>query len=71
MALLVWREYRAPRARLIAGVILLFVLVLVGNDTLLMALGGIYLLATVVARYIRQHRRRAMPTLRHAQTPAR
>jgi hypothetical protein len=50
-ALLVWRDYRAARERLIAGAILLVAILLVGNDVLLMVLGGIYLLATLIAWY--------------------
>jgi Family of unknown function (DUF6064) len=41
-ALLVWREYRAPRERLIGSAILLLAILAVGNATILMALGAVY-----------------------------
>src|SRR5579864_5932890 len=53
--LLVWREYHAPREWLVAGVILLVAILLVGDSTMLMRLGGIYLLATVVVWYRARH----------------
>jgi hypothetical protein len=68
-ALLVWREYHAGRERQVAGVILVLALFLVGNDTLLMALGGLYLLATLVSWYVHRHGGGATATPR--QVPAR
>jgi len=70
-ALLVWREYHAPREWLVAGAILLVASLLVGNSTILMLLGGIYLLATFVAWYRARHSVRAMATSEHAEAPAR
>jgi hypothetical protein len=61
-ALLIWREYCATRERLIGGAVLVLAILLVGNDTLLMALGGMYLLASLIWWYLEQHRRRALPT---------
>jgi hypothetical protein len=69
--LLVWREYRAPRQRLIGGGILLLAILLVGNDTLLMALGGIYLLATLGWWYFGRRGGRAIVTRGRAPAPAR
>jgi hypothetical protein len=54
-ALLVWREYRATRERLVAGAILLVAVLFMGNDVVLMALGGIYLLATLSMWYFGRH----------------
>jgi hypothetical protein len=70
-ALLVWREYHAPREWLVAGAILLVAILLVGNATMLMLLGGIYLLATFVVWYRGWHGMRAVATPGHAQAPAR
>jgi Family of unknown function (DUF6064) len=70
-ALLVWREYHAPRVWLVAGAILLVAILLVGNATMLMLLSGIYLLATFVVWYRGRHGMRAMATPGHAQAPAR
>jgi hypothetical protein len=58
--LLVWREYRATRERLVAGAILVVAILFMGNDVVLMALGGIYLLATLSKWYFRRHGGRAL-----------
>jgi hypothetical protein len=47
-ALLVWRDHRAWRERLIAGVILALTVLSLGHDEVLMALGGGFLVATLV-----------------------
>jgi hypothetical protein len=66
-ALLVWREYRATRERLVAGAILLVAVLFMGNDVVLMALGGIYVLATLSMWYVRRHGGRALATARQAR----
>jgi hypothetical protein len=58
-ALLVWREYRATRERLVGGAILLVAVLFMGNDVVLMALGGVYLLATLGMWYVGRHHGRA------------
>jgi hypothetical protein len=68
--LLVWREYPAPRERVIAGGLLLLALLLLGNDTLLMALGGILLLATFVRWYLGRPGGRATARSGRVQVPA-
>jgi hypothetical protein len=66
-AVLVWREYRARRERLVAGAILLVAILYMGNDVVLMALGGIYLLATLSMCYVGRHGGRAPAAGGHAQ----
>ena len=53
-AMLAWREYRSTRERLFAGAILLVGILLVANDTLLMALGSVFLIAISVVWYLRR-----------------
>jgi hypothetical protein len=53
-ALLVWRDYRTLRQRLLAGALLLVAILLTGNDVLLMALAGVLLAATFATRLFRR-----------------
>ena len=53
-AMLAWRAYRSTRERLLASAILLVGILLVGNDTLLMALGSVFLIATLVPWSVRR-----------------
>ena len=70
-ALLVWRDYPAWRARLLAAAILLVALIVVGSDFSLMGLGALYLMAAFAAWCLRRWGARAMPTREHAHVPAR
>jgi hypothetical protein len=74
-ALLVWRDYRAGRERLIAGSILALAILCLGQDELLMALGGIFLVATFVRWSLRRRGgpvpATAMRPPRYAQAPGR
>jgi hypothetical protein len=47
-AILVWRDYRAGRERLIAGIVLALTVLCLGHDDLLMALGAVFLVVTFV-----------------------
>ena len=67
-ALLVWREYPAWRARVIAGAILLVASVVVGSDFSLMELGALYLVATFGAWWFKQSGGRTMATREHAHS---
>jgi hypothetical protein len=69
--LLVWREYPAWRARLIAGAILLLALIVVGSDLSLMELGALYLVAASAAWWFRRFGTRTTPTREHVHMPAR
>ena len=53
-AMLAWREYRSIREGMFAGAILLVGILLVANDTLLMALGSVLLIATSVVWCLRR-----------------
>jgi hypothetical protein len=67
-ALLVWRDYRAVRDRLIGGALLLIGVLCLGHDDQLMIPGAIFLVATFVQWFLRQPRGRVART--HAQAPA-
>jgi hypothetical protein len=69
-ALLVWREYPAWRARLVAGAILLVAIIVMGSDFSLMGLGALYLVAAFAAWWLRRSGGRTMPTREHAHVPA-
>ena len=69
-ALLVWREYPAWRARLLAGAILLVAVIVVGSDFSLMELGALYLLAAFAAWWFNQSGGRTMASRKHEPTRA-
>jgi len=70
-ALLVWREFRATRERLVAGAILTVAILFMGSDVVLMALGGIYLLATLSAWYVGRHGGSTLAAAGHGQAASR
>ena len=69
MALLVWREYPAWRARLIGGAVLLLAIAMMGSDFSLMELGAVYLVAAFAAWWFRQSSGRTMVKRQRVHTP--